>query len=59
MATARQRTAEACRLSLNNVVSDLRNLPARLIGENIHFAVEVAGDLGWVRMDPPRFSRSF
>jgi two-component system cell cycle sensor histidine kinase/response regulator CckA len=52
MAAARKRAVEACRLSLNNVASDLRNLLARLIGESIRFAIELAGDLGRVRMDP-------
>jgi signal transduction histidine kinase len=52
MAVARQRAVEPCLLCLNDVVSDVRNLLTRLIGENIELVDELAGDLGLVRMDP-------
>lgn len=52
MAVARQRAVEPCLLNLNDVVSDVRNLLSRLIGENIELVTELADDLGLVRMDP-------
>jgi two-component system, cell cycle sensor histidine kinase and response regulator CckA len=52
MAVARQRAVEPCLLCVNDVVSDVRNLLTRLIGENIELVAEVAEDLGFVRMDP-------
>jgi two-component system cell cycle sensor histidine kinase/response regulator CckA len=52
MAVARQRAVEPRLLCLNEVVCEVRNLLTRLIGENIELAVELADDLGWVRMDP-------
>jgi two-component system cell cycle sensor histidine kinase/response regulator CckA len=52
MAVARQRAVEPCLLCLNDVVTDVRNLLTRLIGENIELVDELAGDLGLVRMDP-------
>jgi two-component system, cell cycle sensor histidine kinase and response regulator CckA len=52
MAVARQRAVEPCLLSVNDVVSNVRNLLARLIGENIELVAELADDLGLVRMDP-------
>jgi len=52
MAVARQRAVEPCLLNLNEVVSDVRNLLSRLIGENIELVTELADDLGLVRMDP-------
>jgi two-component system cell cycle sensor histidine kinase/response regulator CckA len=52
MAVARQRAVEPRLLSLNDVVSDVRNLLARLIGENIDLVTELAEDLGLVKMDP-------
>jgi len=52
MAVARQRVVEPRLLCLNDVVSEVRNLLARLIGENIELVVELAGDLGLVKMDP-------
>jgi len=52
MAVARQRAVEPCLLSLNDVVSGVRNLLTRLIGENIELVVELADDLAFVRMDP-------
>jgi two-component system, cell cycle sensor histidine kinase and response regulator CckA len=52
MAVARQRSVEPRLLCLNDVVSDVRNLLTRLIGENIELVAELADDLGQVRMDP-------
>jgi signal transduction histidine kinase len=52
MAVARQRAVEPQLLSLNDVVSDVRNLLTRLIGENIELVAELADDLGLVKMDP-------
>jgi two-component system cell cycle sensor histidine kinase/response regulator CckA len=52
MAVARQRAVEPRLLCLNDVVSEVRNLLTRLIGENIELVVELAGDLGLVKMDP-------
>jgi two-component system cell cycle sensor histidine kinase/response regulator CckA len=52
MAVARQRAVEPRLLSLNDVVSDVRNLLTRLIGENIDLVAELADDLGLVKMDP-------
>lgn len=52
MAVARQRSVEPCLLHLNDVVSDVRNLLTRLIGENIELVAELAPDLGFVKMDP-------
>jgi two-component system, cell cycle sensor histidine kinase and response regulator CckA len=52
MAVARQRAVEPCLLSLNDVLSGVRNLLTRLIGENIELVHELADDLGLVRMDP-------
>jgi two-component system cell cycle sensor histidine kinase/response regulator CckA len=52
IAVARQRAVEPCLLNLNDVVSDVRNLLSRLIGENIELVTELADDPGLVRMDP-------
>lgn len=52
MAVARQRAIEPCVLSVNDVISEVRNLLSRLIGENIELVAELADDLGLVRMDP-------
>jgi two-component system, cell cycle sensor histidine kinase and response regulator CckA len=52
MAVARQQVIEPRLLSLNVVVSDVRNLLTRLIGENIELVAELADDLGLVKMDP-------
>jgi len=52
MAVARQRAVEPRLLCLNDVVSDVRNLLTRLIGENIELVADLAHDLGLVKMDP-------
>jgi len=52
LAVARQRAVEPCLLCLNDVVSEVRNLLTRLIGENIELIPELADDLGLVKMDP-------
>jgi two-component system, cell cycle sensor histidine kinase and response regulator CckA len=51
MAVARARAIEPRLLCLNDVISDVRILLIRLIGENIAFTAELADDLGLVRMD--------
>ena len=57
MAVARQRAVEPCLLQVNDVVSDVRNLLTRLIGENIELVAELADDLGFVRMDPAQLQQ--
>jgi len=52
MAVARQRAVAPCLLCVNDSVSGVRALLARLIGENIELVIELAEDLGLVRMDP-------
>ena len=52
MAVARQRAVEPRLLGLNDVVSDVRDLLTRLIGENIELVADLAEDLGLVKMDP-------
>jgi two-component system cell cycle sensor histidine kinase/response regulator CckA len=52
MAVAQQRAVEPCLLSLNDAVSEMCNLLARLIGENIELIPDLADDLGLVKMDP-------
>jgi two-component system cell cycle sensor histidine kinase/response regulator CckA len=52
MAVARQRVVEPRLLCLNEVVSEVRILLTRLIGENIELVVELSEDLGLVKMDP-------
>jgi two-component system, cell cycle sensor histidine kinase and response regulator CckA len=57
MAVARQRAVEPCLIRVNDVVSNTRNLLARLIGENIELVAELADDLGLVRMDPAQMQQ--
>jgi signal transduction histidine kinase len=52
MAVAQQRAIEPCLLSLNNAVTEVYKLLARLVGENIELIPDLADDLGLVRMDP-------
>jgi two-component system, cell cycle sensor histidine kinase and response regulator CckA len=52
MAVARQQAVEPRLLCLNDVVSEVRNLLTRLIGENIELVADLAEDLGLVKMDP-------
>jgi signal transduction histidine kinase len=52
MAVARQQSIEPCLLCLNDLVSEVRNLLTRLIGENIELIPELADDIGLVKMDP-------
>lgn len=52
MAVAQQRTVEPCLLCLNDAVSEVCNLLARLVGENIELIPDLADDLGVVKMDP-------
>jgi len=51
-AVARPGTAEPTPLSFNDVVADMRNLLARLIGENIELSTELAANLGRIKMGP-------
>jgi two-component system, cell cycle sensor histidine kinase and response regulator CckA len=51
MAVARQRAIEPRLLCLNDVVSEVRILLTRLIGENIELVAELAEDLGLIKMD--------
>ncbi len=52
LAVARQRVVAPCLLSLNEVITGMHGLLARLIGENIELVSELAVDLKLVRMDP-------
>src|SRR5271168_3792349 len=52
MAVARQRAVEPRLLGLNDIVSEVRVLLTRLIGENIELVADLAKDLGLVKMDP-------
>jgi two-component system cell cycle sensor histidine kinase/response regulator CckA len=52
MAVARQRAVEPRLLCLNDVVSEVRTLLTRLIGEDIELVADLAEDLGLVKMDP-------
>lgn len=52
LAVARPRTVEARVLSVNEVVRGMRELLARLIGEDIELVTSLADDLGWVKMNP-------
>src|SRR5277367_3786190 len=51
MAVARQRAVEPRLLCLNEVVSEVRILLTRLIGENVELVAELRDDLGLVKMD--------
>jgi two-component system cell cycle sensor histidine kinase/response regulator CckA len=52
LAVARQQAVEPQVISWNEVISGMRDLLARLIGENIELGTSLADDLGRVRMDP-------
>ena len=52
LAVARKQVVEPKVLSLNDVVSGMKNLLERLIGENIELTADLAEDLGRVRVDP-------
>jgi two-component system cell cycle sensor histidine kinase/response regulator CckA len=54
LAVARQRPIESRLLDLNQSIVEVRDLMARLIGENIEVVAELAPDLGLVEMDPTR-----
>ncbi len=57
LAVARQQVVEPRVLSVNQVVSGMRNLLARLIGENIELITWLADDLGSVKMDPAQLQQ--
>lgn len=52
LAVARQQVVQPGVLSLNEVLASMRNLLARLIGENIELVTNLAPGLGSVKMDP-------
>ena len=52
LTVARQRAIEPRVLNLNQVLDGLRNLLARLIGEDIDLQLELAPDLKQVKVDP-------
>jgi len=52
VAVAQQRSVETKALSLNDVFTEMGNLLARLIGENIVLVSDLAEDLGLVQMAP-------
>src|SRR5438128_3259155 len=51
LAVARHQVVEPHLLSWNQVISRMRNLLVRLIGENLELVTSLADDLGCVRMD--------
>jgi signal transduction histidine kinase/ActR/RegA family two-component response regulator len=52
LAFSRQQRMSPCVLSINTVVNDLHKMMRRLIGEDIHYGMELAEDLGMVNADP-------
>jgi len=52
LAVGRQDAVTVSALSLNEVICGLRNLLARLIGEDIELVTNLANDLGLVTMEP-------
>ena len=52
LAVARPATSDPRLLSLNDIAEGMRNLLARLIGENIDLQFHLDAELGLVRMDP-------
>jgi two-component system cell cycle sensor histidine kinase/response regulator CckA len=52
LAVAGRGAAAASLLSFNEAIAGLRNLLARLIGEDIELVTNLADDLGMVKMDP-------
>lgn len=52
LAVARPKTSEPRLFSLNEIAEGMRNLLARLIGENIEMQFRLDPNLGLVRMDP-------
>jgi two-component system, cell cycle sensor histidine kinase and response regulator CckA len=52
LAIARPRTVHEHALSVNDIVSSMRELLARLIGENIELVTSLADDLGSVMINP-------
>jgi signal transduction histidine kinase len=51
LAVVRQGQAEPTLVSWSDVVSEMRGLLARLVGENVELATELAGELRRMRMD--------
>jgi signal transduction histidine kinase len=52
LAVARNRVPQAHSQSLNHVIAGIRELLARLIGENIELRMDLAESLGKVQIDP-------
>ncbi|MGH9499086.1 MAG: sensor histidine kinase [Terriglobales bacterium] len=52
LAVARQGAVAESLLSFNDAIAGLRNLLARLIGEDIEMIMHLADDVGMVKMDP-------
>jgi two-component system cell cycle sensor histidine kinase/response regulator CckA len=52
LAFSRRQVLSARQVNLNRTVADMEKLLRRVIGEDIHLATELAGDLGIVRADP-------
>ncbi|HEX4786709.1 MAG TPA: ATP-binding protein [Candidatus Sulfotelmatobacter sp.] len=52
LAVARPSNSEARLLSLNEIVEGMRNLLARLIGENINLQFRLDPNVGLIKMDP-------
>jgi two-component system, cell cycle sensor histidine kinase and response regulator CckA len=52
LAVARQQVVEPRVLSINESIREMRNLLARLIGENIELKTELSNELWPVKMDP-------
>ena len=52
LTVAGQRPAAPTLLSVNEIIAGMRNLLARLIGENIELSTDLATGLGLLRMDP-------
>ncbi|MBZ5721539.1 MAG: PAS domain S-box protein [Acidobacteriia bacterium] len=52
LAVARQQVVEPRLLSINEAIEEMRNLLARLIGENIELHTELSNEMWLVKMDP-------
>jgi PAS domain S-box-containing protein len=57
LAFSRKQIIEPRVLNLNDIVRNVRKMLARLIGENIELSVELAEDLGSVRIDAGQFEQ--
>lgn len=57
LAIVRQESVEPQVLSLNDVIASMQNMLARLIGENVELATDLASQLRTVRMDPTKLQQ--